>query len=116
MTHLTTAEPPLAPCVPDPGACLGSIEHTPRIRLELTKDQDMTTVDEVQYLQGAYGSDWIIRMTKGRARATRRRALSDEEMSADMKMTLFDGDGGSLTELLTEQERIERELIEAGLS
>jgi len=116
MTHLTATEPTLAQSAPDLGARLDGIEHTLRALLELTKDQNMTTVDDVQFLQGAYGSDWIIRITKGRARATRRRDLSDEEMSAGMEMTLFDGDGGTLTEQLNKQELLERELIEAGLS
>lgn len=94
---------------------LAVIERPVHALHERTKDQKMTSLDEVQKLQTAYGSDWTIRITNSVARATRRRNLSDEEMSAGMAMTLFDGDGSSLAEQLAEQQCIEDDLIETAL-
>lgn len=73
------------------------------------------TQQDLSELQLAYGSDWYIRIINAEPRATRRRSLSDEEISAGMAMTLFDGDGGRLAELLIKQERIESDLIKAAL-
>jgi hypothetical protein len=73
------------------------------------------TPEELGDLHAAYGADWLIRVTNSKAAATRRRSLSDEEIAAGMAMTLYDGDGGSLAQLLFAQQRLEDELTEAGL-
>lgn len=73
------------------------------------------TPEELGTLQEAYGGDWSIRVTTRKGVATRRRSLSDEELAAGMAMTLYDGEGGSLAELLFKQQRLEDDLTEAGL-
>lgn len=74
------------------------------------------TSQELSELQKIFGSDWYIRIINSEPRATRRRTLSDDELSADMKMTLFDGDGGPLATLLLEQRGIEADLVKTALS